>query len=108
MTEISKTKVICNDYTVMGRHFTIVFHEGMYCAVEDKYINEAGYTTKRLTCSDLCPGLHLNDCLERVRKMVKIDALVADGSSKAEAMCKVFGYPLTAEMLATINTFLEV
>lgn len=106
-TMTTKTsKVICHDYIVMGRHFTIVFHDGMYCAIEDKYIDDSGCTNKHLNCSELCPGLHLNDCLERVRQKVKMEAFMADGLSRAEAMCKVFGYPCTPEMLKTLNTLM--
>ena len=84
-------KIIVKDYSIRGRHFTIVRNDnGMYCAVEDKFIKN-GKTTQVLYANNLHPGATLEDCLNYTKDAVEVDYLVEQGMSRAEAFCTYWG-----------------
>lgn len=80
-------KVVVKDYSVRGRHFVIVKHQDVFCAVEDKYIDENGKLNKALRGVELHPASKLEDCLNYVKDYVEVEYLVSQGHSRAEAFC---------------------
>ena len=84
-----KATVIKN-YTLRGRHFTIVKNEeGFYLAIEDKYITDGKINTT-LNGVQMNASKDLNQCLDLVKSEVEMDHLVSKGYSKAEAFAIYF------------------
>lgn len=94
-------ETIISKYEVMGRKFCIVKTEdGFYLAVDYKYIDSEGNTTKALSGLELCASRNLRKCLKLVRDHVKIEYLLDNGATKAEAFSAVTGVPLeVAELI---------
>ena len=82
---------IVKNYTVRGRHFTIVKREedGFYCAIEDKYITN-GRLNRTLNGAQMHCADSLSRCLDNTQRSVDIDYYVEQGKSKAEAFAMVF------------------
>lgn len=68
------------------RHFVIVQNnEGFYLAIEDKYLDENGCTTKALNGFEMHASLDLNMCIQCTKDAVDIDYLKSTGLSDEEA-----------------------
>lgn len=76
--------IIVKDFSIRGRHFTIVKHDKLYCAIEDKYITD-GKINRQLWGPQLHPGETLEDCINSVTDAVEVDYLVEQGHTRAEA-----------------------
>ena len=91
-------KIIIKRYAVRDRVFTVVKDQGMYLAIEDKYIDEHGRLNQSLNGFQMHAWDTLDGCLARVNDSVETQYLVSNGLSKAEAFCTVLGLPLTDEI----------
>lgn len=95
---------VIREFICRNRHFTIVKHEGFYCAIEDKYINEDGTLNTALNGGQLHASKDLNQCLGFVRDRVEIDYLKSTGMTSAEAFATYFGM---LEKLAEIEEIMQ-
>lgn len=82
-----------------NRKFVIVKHEGMYCAIEDKYITD-GKINQQLNGLQMKASDNVDDCIQNTLNSVEIDWLVSEGMTKAQAFASVMGIPVeVAEMV---------
>ena len=79
-------------YHVNSRTFYIVKKDEYYLAIEDKYIDENGKLNKRLNGIQMNASKDMNTTIERTRKQVEVDRLVAEcGFTLNEALVQAFG-----------------
>ena len=96
-------KIIINRHEVRGRVFTVVYDQGHYLAIEDKFLDENGCLKQQLCGPQMFASVSLAGCLEFVRNDVEIHHLVSEGMSLAEATCSVLNIPLTDELRAVFE-----
>lgn len=90
---------------VRDKRFEIVLEEksNMWCSVEHKYIDEDGRLNTKLNGFQMNASKSMNDCIDITRKNVEIEYLEGEGFSKAEAISRVYGFPVEiAEKLLAI------
>lgn len=76
---------------VRDRHFVIVQNdEGYYLAVEDKYLDAEGKTTKMLTGYEMHASKDLETCIETTTDCVEIDYIKSTGLDAEAAFAKWF------------------
>lgn len=90
MTTIVKTLI------ARGRNFTIVHHQGMYCAIEDKYIDADGKVNQALNGFQMNASKIIEECVQRTLDRVETDYLIDAGYTKAQAFAKVNNLPVEA------------
>lgn len=102
-------KVIINNYAYRNRNFTIVFDQGHYLAIENKYIDAQGKTTQALNGLQMYASNGLNGCLTHLRQGVDIDYYESQGMSRAEAFAKALGLPqdIAAELESILQASAE-
>ncbi len=86
--------VVVKKYVVRDREFTIVKHEDMYCAIENKYIDKDGRLTEKLNGLQMNASEDLRQCLRLTKDAVDTDYYRAQGLSDAEIYSKITGTPL--------------
>lgn len=80
-------KVVVQDFSIRGKHFVLVKHQNVYCAIEDKYITD-GKINKRLNGLEMHVGKTLEECINYTTDYAEVEYLVEQGYSRAEAFCK--------------------
>lgn len=78
-------KVVVKDFSIRGKHFVIVKHQDLYCAIEDKYITD-GKVNKRLNGGEMHAGQTLEDCIHFATDYAEVEYLVEQGHTRAEAI----------------------
>lgn len=95
-------KVMVNDFSYRGEHFTIVYDGKFYMTVNHKFIGADGRITKELKYND---GLHTSDsvakCIEATKNDLDMVYYESQGMTRAEAFAKIFNLPIeVAEAVA--------
>ena len=88
------TTTVIKKVSSRGRNFVIVRHDGHYCAVEDKYLDENNRLTKSLNGLQMYASVNFEVCVNSLLNAVEIEYLEGTGLSKAEAFSKVTGIDL--------------
>lgn len=78
-------KTVIKDFSIRGKHFVIVKHQDMYCAIEDKYITD-GKINKCLNGAEMHAGQTLEDCIHFTTDYAEIEYLREQGHTRAEAI----------------------
>ena len=73
-----------------GRRFHIIFSDGMYMAIEDKYIDEGGRLTRTLNGLQMNASKDLDTTIDSTRKQVEVDFLTSNGVDIMRALWAVF------------------
>lgn len=80
-------------YHTHERTFEIVKLQGMYCAIEDKYIDADGRVNTRLNGLQMKASDTLAKCLEQVKQGCEYERLLAAGEDKDVAIFVAAGTP---------------
>ena len=88
MTNIN---VIISRFEYKGEAFKIIFKEqdGVYCAVNYKYLDSEGRTTRELNGLQMNAHKTLNGCLNLTKISVDIKEMKQNGASEQEIMAAV-------------------
>lgn len=78
-------KTVVKDFSIRGKHFVIVKHQDLYCAIEDKYITD-GKVNKCLNGLEMHAGKTLEDCINFTTDYAEIEYLIGQGHTRAEAV----------------------
>ena len=78
-------KTVIKDFSIRGKHFVIVKHQDMYCAIEDKYITD-GKINKQLNGIEMHAGNTLEDCIHFATDYAEVEYLIEQGHTRAEAI----------------------
>lgn len=79
------TELIARD-----RKFHIVFKDGYYMAVDDKYLDKDGKLTRALNGLQMNASKSLETTIDTTRKQVEVDHLVDNGVDIMRALYAVF------------------
>ena len=80
------SKKVITKLFVRDEEFHIVYHMDRYCAINTKYLDENGCTTKVLNGLDMHARETLQECIDEVRMSVEVQHMIAQGMTVEEAL----------------------
>ena len=81
-----ETKKVITRLFVRDQEFVIIYHMERYCAINTKYLDENGCTTKVLNGLDMHARETLQECIDEVRMSVEVQHMIAQGMTVEEAL----------------------
>lgn len=91
-------KTIVSTYETRGRKFTIVYDQDRYLAINDKYLDENGCTKVSLNGFQMHADRELQGCMRKADNACRMEDLMNEGKSRAEAFCIVNGIECTDQI----------
>ena len=87
---MKNTYTTIESFSYRNHNYRITMIDGMYCAIDEKYIGKNGKILKVLNGLEMHASRDIENCKTAIRNDLDLEYYQSHGMSKAEAFCKVF------------------